>query len=568
MMFTALRKHFGKVLAVSGVVAVVLGVVGFRAGDPNLTWDTLIYRTVNLFHWGYSAWGSEGNFPLPWTLSIARWLAPMVLMSALFGVALAVFQRQWEGWLASRMRGHTIVCGVGEKGRLLAASLRENHIRLVLIERQVERAEMLSNEGFLTIHGDATDSAALRRAGVGNASRLVALTGDDHDNLAISVAAAQSAGKESGVSIYLHSGDASLCDLYQRNRALTATMGGVPVRVFNHYRNVARRTLQEYPPDPGEGQAHLVLQGVSRVAMALLVEHALVGHFTGERRMQVHLAGRNAARDLLRVRMKYPAIERCVDLRLLEILEGERFSTRVAEMVRERPACDCFAICPSTEDDNEAFGHALELYEMLGDRERVRLLLDTPPGAAVRRLVEGNEELSRRIGFLPMGESACGYEAIIGEALDRTARIIHENWLVETRKQIAVARAKGDEALVKKHEAKATYREWHELNEEQKGANRSQADHMAFKIRAVGFDPNTVSRAEWDTLSAEQVESLARVEHARWAAYYWMTGWMFAVERNDALKQHPNLVAYDDLDEPTKDYDRAAVGHLSEYFFR
>lgn len=564
-MVTALRKHFGKILAVSGVVAMVLAVVGYRTGDPSLTWDTLIYRGVNLFHWGYSAWGSEGESPLHWTLSVARWLAPMVLMGTLFGVALTVFQKQWEGWWASRMRGHTIVCGAGEKGRLLAASLREKNIRLVLIESHLERAEMLSKEGFLTVHGDATDPSSLRRAGAGKASRLVALTGDDHDNLAISVAAAQVAGSGASLSIFLHSGDLTLCDLYQRNRALTATMGGVPVKVFNHYRNVARQTLQEFPPDPGEGEAHLVLHGVSRVGLALLVEHALVGHYPGERRTHLHLAGRQAARDLLRLRVKYPAIDQCANLSLLEIQEGERFSTRVAALVREHSCSDSFAICPSIEDDNEAFGHALELHEMLSNRSGIRILLDTPPGAAVRRLVEESAELRLRICFLPMGESASGYEAVIGEALDRMARMIHENWLVETRKQIAVARAAGDEVLVKKHEAKSTYREWDELNEEQKGANRSQADHIAFKIRAVGLDPKTVSRKDWEKLTAEQVESLARLEHARWAAYYWMTGWTFAAQRNDAKKQHPNLVPYDELDEPAKDYDRAAVRHLSEY---
>lgn len=564
-MVTELRRHFGKILAVSGVVAAILGVMGFKASSPELSWDTLIYRTVNLFHWGYSAWGSEGDSPLPWTLSIARWLAPMVLMSTLFGVALSLFQRQWEGFRARRMRGHTILCGVGEKGKLLAASLRENNQGVVLIEKHGDRAEALSSEGFLTIHGDATDASSLLRAGIFRARRLVALTGDDHDNLAIGVAAAQVVEAGSQLCLYLHSGDASLCDLYQRNRALTATLSGVPVRVFNHHRNVARRTLQEFPPEPGEGESHLVLHGLSRLGLALVVEHALVGHFPGERRTHIHLAGRHAVRDLLRIRVKYPGIDHCADLRALDVQEGERFSTRVAQLVRECSQADYFAICPGIEDDNEAFGHALEMHEMLNDRGRFRLLLDTPPGAAVRRLVESNSVLRQRICFLPMGESAGGYEAILGESLDRTAKTIHENWLAETRKQIAAARARGDEALAKKHEAKATYREWEELNEEQKGANRSQADHMAFKIRAVGFDPATVTPGEWATLSADQVESLARLEHARWAAYYWMTGWTYAVQRDDAAKQHPNLVPYDDLDEPTREYDRAAVRHLSEY---
>jgi hypothetical protein len=193
------------------------------------------------------------------------------------------------------------------------------------------------------------------------------------------------------------------------------------------------------------------------------------------------------------------------------------------------------------------------------------LLLDTPPGAPVRRLVEKNPALEHRISFLPAGVLTGGYDAIMSDTLDHTARRIHDNWLTETRRQIDAARTRGDEATALKHEAKATYRSWEELSEEQKGANRSQADHIPFKIRAAGLDPATVTPALWSRLSDAEVETLSRMEHARWASYLWMTGWKFAPQRDDARKLHPNLVPYDQLDEATKDYDRAAIRHLSEY---
>jgi hypothetical protein len=564
-MLTTFRRYYGIVLGISGVVALLLAIIGFRTCFPTLSPDTLLYRSVQLFYWGYSPWDISKELPLPWTLSIARWLAPLVLLSALFGVALHFFRRQWEGWRARRMRDHTIICGGGEKGYVLASSLKLKGMSTVLVERHKDRVDMLSNEGFLTVPGDATETSTLLRAGITRAKRLVALTGDDHDNLAITVAAAQAVGPGSGLSLFLHSGDASLCDLYQRNRALTASLRGVPVRVFNHYRNVARRTIQDFQFDPGNGQAHLIMPGLSRVGLALIVEYALVGHYPGDRRTHIHLVGRRAIHDLEKLRVKYPSIDQCAILSSVEVHEADRFSTRVAEVVHEQPADSTFVICTGIEDDNEAFGHALELNEMLSEHASVRFLLDTPPGAAVRRLVEGSAELSRRISFLPTGEPASGYEAVIGESLDRTARKIHENWMTETRKQIAAARTKGDESAAKKHEAKSTFREWDELSEEQKGANRSQADHIAFKVRAVGLDPKTATQSDWSKLSTDQIESLARLEHARWAAYYWMTGWTYAAQRNDQKKQHPNLVPYDDLDEPTKDYDRAAVRLLGEY---
>ncbi|MBL9114305.1 MAG: NAD-binding protein [Verrucomicrobiaceae bacterium] len=563
-MIRILRTHFGRILGIGGVVAFALGVFGFRSCFPELSLDTIIYRTVQLFYWGYSPWDAGKELPLPWTLAVARWLAPAVLLGALFSVAISVFEQKWQAWCIQRMRGHTIVCGAGEKGGVLVADL-QNHGHAVVV---IDPSESISKEGRLVVTGDATERGVLTRAGIAQASRLVALTGDDHDNLAIAVAAAQAAGADTGLSIFLHSGDASLCDLYQRNRALTASLGGVPVRVFNHYRNVARRTLQDFPLNPQTGQAHLILPGLSRVTLALAVEYALVGHFPEEKRTHIHLAGPNAEADLAKLRMKYPNMDQCVYLHTLPVREGQRFSSVVAEKVRSLATDDCFAICPGTEDDNEAFGHALELYEMLSTHLNVQFLLDTLPGAAVRRLVEASSELKKRISFLPTGQPASGYEAVIGDSLDRTARIIHDNWLAETRKQIAAARAAGNEDLAKKHEMKGTYRQWGELTEEQKGANRSQADHIAFKLRAVGLDPASATSEAWARLNTEEVEALARVEHARWAAYLWMTGWTYAPERNDLKKQHPNLVPYDDLDEPTKDYDREAVRNLCEYLPR
>jgi hypothetical protein len=564
-MLALLRRHFGLLLTLGGLVAVGLGIVGFATCNPALSADTVVYRTVQLFYWGYSPWDASIELPLPWTLATARWLAPLVLLSALFSVGLSFFQKQTEAWQIRRMSGHTIICGAGEKGRVLGQNLRDKKLPIVFIERNAECAEALAADGFWTVHGDGTENAVLASAGIRNAARIVALTGDDHDNLAIAVAASQTAGAGSGLCIYLHSGDASLCDLYQRNRALTASLAGLPVRVFNHYRNVARRTMQDFPLQPGDSEAHVILPGLSRVGLALIVEHALVGHYPNERCTHLHLVSRQASQEMAKLLVKYPNLQRCAHVHAIDLLGGERFSNRVANLVRTLPAEAALAICPGIEDDNEAFGHALELNEMLSDRAQLRLLLDTPPGAAVRRLVEGSAELSRRISFLPTGEPASGYEAIIGESLDRTARTIHENWLAETQKQIAAARAKGDEAAAQKHEAKATYRPWQELNEEQKGANRSQADHIPYKVRAVGLDPATARRADWAKLSEAQVESLARLEHARWAAYYWITGWTYAAQRDDAKKLHPNLVPYDDLDEPTKDYDRAAVRHLGEY---
>jgi ryanodine receptor 2 len=59
------------------------------------------------------------------------------------------------------------------------------------------------------------------------------------------------------------------------------------------------------------------------------------------------------------------------------------------------------------------------------------------------------------------------------------------------------------------------------------------------------------------------VEQMAKNVHEVWAQSRMEQGWEYGDERSDALKQHPCLVAYEDLPEVEKAYDRdTAIGTL------
>lgn len=58
-------------------------------------------------------------------------------------------------------------------------------------------------------------------------------------------------------------------------------------------------------------------------------------------------------------------------------------------------------------------------------------------------------------------------------------------------------------------------------------------------------------------------EQLAKNVHEVWAQSRMEQGWTFGEERNDALKQHPCLIPYEELPEVEKAYDRdTALGTL------
>ena len=52
------------------------------------------------------------------------------------------------------------------------------------------------------------------------------------------------------------------------------------------------------------------------------------------------------------------------------------------------------------------------------------------------------------------------------------------------------------------------------------------------------------------------IERLAENNHDIWAQQRMREGWTYGPQRDDAAKQHPDLVPYDQLPESEKEYDR------------
>ena len=151
------------------------------------------------------------------------------------------------------------------------------------------------------------------------------------------------------------------------------------------------------------------------------------------------------------------------------------------------------------------------------------------------------------------------------EKYDATAQKIHNTWYEGNQRRIddALSDGKKEEADILR--SKPTFKVWDHLTEHQKDVNRNAADHIKVKVRSVGCDtaqPDLVG--DWEKLSAEQLDMLSRMEHERWAAPLWMSGYKPG-KRNDAARTHPDLVPYDELNQSTKDYDTEQVKQAAGY---
>lgn len=139
----------------------------------------------------------------------------------------------------------------------------------------------------------------------------------------------------------------------------------------------------------------------------------------------------------------------------------------------------------------------------------------------------------------------------MGERLvERLAQAIHERYLA----RVATDRRSAEAAAGVP---------WHELPDTYRESSRRQARDIANKLWAIGcrLVPMEGDHAEF-SLTAGEVELLARAEHDRWSAERLDAGWTYGPLRDEERRTTPYLVPYDELTEQMRDYDREAVSEI------
>ena len=89
----------------------------------------------------------------------------------------------------SRMRGHTIICGYGRVGRILAERLAGAHVEVVVVDSDREKVRAAEQAGLLAIRGDAASEATLSEAGIAHAAQLAAVLPSDATNVFVTLTA-------------------------------------------------------------------------------------------------------------------------------------------------------------------------------------------------------------------------------------------------------------------------------------------------------------------------------------------------------------------------------------------
>jgi voltage-gated potassium channel len=86
-----------------------------------------------------------------------------------------------------RLRDHVIICGFGRIGAMLARELQAARARFVILELAEAAVAQAHELGYLCLHADATNEAALESAGIRHARTLATVLSSDAANVFITL---------------------------------------------------------------------------------------------------------------------------------------------------------------------------------------------------------------------------------------------------------------------------------------------------------------------------------------------------------------------------------------------
>jgi hypothetical protein len=112
---------------------------------------------------------------------------------------------------------------------------------------------------------------------------------------------------------------------------------------------------------------------------------------------------------------------------------------------------------------------------------------------------------------------------------------------------------------------------WEALPETFRRANLDEAAGATQILETAGFSvrgAECAHPASPPVFTAGEIERMAEMEHGRWVVERLRDGWRLGKKRDDALKRHPCLVAWADLPECFREYDRQAVAAFSSILAR
>jgi hypothetical protein len=496
----------------------------------------------------------------------------LTAVGLLFGFSGAVGRALARVWMTGAT-GHVVVAGQGSAALSLARSCGAAKDAVVLIAPDLaqETAASLRQSGIVLIEGEPTHADMLRAARAGAAAHVVALTGDDAENLRVEAALQVVTPEKRRQPLAAHVAiDAPMLLMEAREmRASGARREGPPVdpRPFSLDEIAARALIARHGVDildladrQGRERLHILLFGFDTAAEAIAVRvlMSLWSVRFGEPRVTVLTPKASAADRAFAAR--YPQA-RAHDVWKADIafvdadwtaagLSDEDFEKLTA--TRGAPA----AAIVSTGSDGANIQLAFALQRSANRRGAWAgpIFMKEATQSEFSRLHAGGDATERLDAYLQAFgslETTATRAYVIDGLLDVGAAVVH-------RLYDAAMAAQTD---IDMRKLEAMKKGWSAIPETYRNASRASADSALVKLWDLGWRPAPEGvRGDRDpAIDPSQHQRLAEIEHGRWVAERLLNGWRPATVRDNKLMLHTDLVPWVALTDELQGRDRVQV---------
>lgn len=460
----------------------------------------------------------------------------------------------------SRLKGHVIICGLGNKGLLLAQAFRQRGQPVIVIEQDETNKllESCKDQGVILMMGDATDRELLMKARVQTARTLIAVCGNDGANAEVAARARDLISDRKGVSLTCcaHLVDPELWYLLRHWEI--STTESFRMQFFNVYDLGARAILAAHPPFLGDkARPHLLIVGAGKLGQNIVMQAARMWRESGEagEKLLITIIDRNVDHLKESLYLRRPGLDRICEIDTLAMEVPSPQFHRASFLHNAEGKIDITMVYICLDDDGLGLSAALALLHRVRHHQIPIVVQMTRDGglSTLLQTAQGSTRGFEHLHAVGLLERICQPELVLGGANEALARAIHERYV---RDQLS------KEGPASQNPALVT---WDRLPEDLKESNRSQADHIGLKLHSIGCDiaPLTEWQANPFAFTPEEVETMAKMEHERWIEERLAQGWTLG-PRNPEKKTNPNLVPWETLPEEGKAFNRNLIQELPE----
>lgn len=476
---------------------------------------------------------------------------------------------------------HIVIAGDSPAALSLALDCRTRRDAVIVIAEDLphETALGLRRHGVIVLEGNATHIDTLRTARAHHAAHVVAFEPDDTANLQIEAAVRRLVGKaQRKPPIGVHVATHSPMLLREAREMRSAEMGKtkhssppIDPKPFSLEEMAARALLQQESQTLlslgqrlGQERVHIVFFGFDAAAQAV-AERVLMSlwsaHFEAPR---VTVLGQSSAvaeagfRARHREAFAHPGLW-SADIAFLPFdwdsasVGGELLDT--VEKQRGRPTG--IVVSTGADPGNIHLSIALKRVCNHGQRWPVPIYMRETSQSEFSRQYASGEETDEPRAYLRAfgGHQVNATRArIIDGDLDHGAAIAHEHYV----------KGLGRKDAMSMKELQGAMRDWSDVLETYRAANRAVADSAMVKVWDAGWRAARKGERGETTISipGDLIQKMAKVEHDRWIAERLLSGWRPTgpgEARNNDLMAHDKLAPWPLLSEEDKNNDVVQV---------